>query len=692
MLSNTLISLSSLIVAWNNNWITNKLDLIEKDLQKLPDDIVSSIWNFSYFSEDSQKEQLKSETKKYADRLMQWDKFAAYEFMSKVMKNDLYNLWAVVNNFDIDWLKWKQLKDILSNESDESKINSGIIWKQFTIFWAKINIPQSDYAKLIIKARKESLDSYNKIDDSYVLQKLINEILTLSETEVKNVLKWKEWEKYVDLMYNNKWIISEFSKHWTNYAIKWVMLWAAMYWTWWLAWNISWWIIWKTWLTWISSSVVELWVNTALITPVTTIGSWIINWQSFSDSASNLKNWKLWLESAAMIWVFTWVSKILWAVWKTGTMEKLWWSIKEISWWKFLLSWVNFWVEVWSMVWVNNIVFDWEFTAEEIVNSIMYVAFMKWADVKISKTPKWEIKLIEYKPMQQIEYKPMKQIEYKPMQQIEYKPENPPPVSEVNPWKWPENPPPVPEIKSWVLEIFRNKNKIDFEWKNWTSGELNILPKDALISEINIANNRINNLALWEKAILWTKTEWNYLEIINIGDWFVVREFQNNIKVSISNYSWNFEIKMPNDWNFIVPELIINWKHYWNIKQVEIVEAKKNIDFERKKWVEWNLKLLHPTTLEKMIKNANESIVSLEQWEKIYLWTKIEWNHLEITKTTDWYNLQVYENWNISWQQISTSDAPSIKISTKEWFIVPELNYWNWLHYWNIKEVLFSIK
>jgi hypothetical protein len=115
---------------------------------------------------------------------------------------------------------------------------------------------------------------------------------------------------------------------------------------------------------------------------------------------------------------------------------------------------------------------------------------------------------------------------------------------------------------------------------------------------------------------------------------------------------------------------------------------RDTINFENKK----TKNLLSEKTLTAKINSANKSISNLWDWQKIYLWTKIEWNHLEITKTTDWYNLQVYENWNISWQPTFVNEISSIKIPTKEWFIIPELNYWNWQHYWNIKEVLFSIK
>lgn len=86
------------------------------------------------------------------------------------------------------------------------------------------------------------------------------------------------------------------------------------------------------------------------------------------------------------------------------------------------------------------------------------------------------------------------------------------------------------------------------------------------------ANNALNVMKNWDVAILWTKLEWNHLEVTRTNEWtFRVQKVESWKKVWDSVIvEWKIKIKESKDSNFNVPEIVINWEHYWNIKEVKI--------------------------------------------------------------------------------------------------------------------------
>ncbi len=550
------------------------------------------------------------------------------------------------------------------------------------------------------------LPEYNNVDEYITAINEASILYLLKHNLIRNNLeqrqdRWSEENSYewvyanlTWLAQNNWWfndvfvISDENVDHaidvWVTVALSAVSMWA---WALVARWAMMWiWALWRTarlgsianrlnswtkiagatrfiWTAWIEWTAFYEWTNV--------INNIIYNEWNIFENWANLKEIS---KSIAFMWVLRWVWKVMqdakiasalrekpWVIdwinlWKVdlwmywNTMAKIWDLTAKVP--PMMLKWESVtWIlaEAWLLTWTSQwleVAFweDLNLTWEEYLQAVVMIWLFRWVwKIWIKRAeptpenPKWEIKLIEYNPRYQIETKEVQDAR--------------------NPNKKPEPVKPEP-VKP---EPVKPEPIIDKEF---------VFPENGTPMQYKLTLDQ-----WWQYKISVKNAQWEFVEAnwTNLPTWFMKDRFDARVQNELK-------------------KLRQNSKSYWSetgmVSSKKEVLNKNTINFENK-----NTKnLLSERILKKNISEANNSISNLWEWEKIYLWTKIEWNHLEITKTTDWYNLQVYENWNISWQQISATDVPSIKIPTKEWFIIPELNYWNWQHYWNIKEVLFSIK
>lgn len=336
----------------------------------------------------------------YQERIRNWWPNEALEFVSEVLKKPEYVL------FHLDWLttiqdkNWKirdidELNNILTSQSNTEEINIFFSENSIVIDWKIIKLPLDfDYTDTIKDIREESYKLFWWLKPDFIRQKFLQEIL---DSVDPNTLKSVEWENnsIFDTYFDHNWFIADLWRNWKEYTYKGsvvALTSLATLWLWDLAlwWVESWALIEAGGIWWM---LAKFGLDVSILHTTATATSTVLEWWWISDIQKWLSDPEWWWKTVAFMVIFWAVSKAL---------EKVWWKIID-NWkidsanmmTKIALNGMNFWVEVWAVLWVEYLVFDGEFTPEEVINATLFVWMLNirnkvnWYVVMKSPDNKW---------------------------------------------------------------------------------------------------------------------------------------------------------------------------------------------------------------------------------------------------------------------------------------------------------------
>lgn len=313
-----------------------------------------------------------------------WDTNSIYSFFNDIFKNTDFIQNQIYSSFDLIDLDVEVYKNVLLTSTDEIQINNLVTSKKWLIFWKKFDIKQSNYWKKLIKYRDELP---KEIDNDKKLQLLTVFMMGEMLSENKDVIltKLNDQEKKAFELYLES--ISDWNniKHnWRIIALKFEILLSSILFTWiWV-----WWLLTRLWLTsWVRGFVWWVVAETAILTPTLTITWWLLDNKSKQQILSDLLDWDNYIKML----FFSSLSKAL--IWSLNNAILSWSSWVKVIWNTFVCKW--FQLVLWTTVltWANSIVFDWEFTYQELLNCLVIMTFFDVVWARIAKTNNWNISI-----------------------------------------------------------------------------------------------------------------------------------------------------------------------------------------------------------------------------------------------------------------------------------------------------------
>lgn len=380
------------------NWLSWDEDLVNINIWKI-EDLFSNIeeklqdWSVEWKTifgikeigrTDLHERDRYSEYKELFDKWWSEWEYAVMQFMTTLMGREEYI------NIKTGMEFWFDFPETFEKERHDGEINSAFIDKQFTFYWETFDFPNLEYQELVEDARDDFSDT------DYIKTHLKNEVLEEMKDSILKKFEWDEDKlKYINLYFDNTTFMDDLGDNWSTYVTKTGLIWwAAMTW-WWAWWVLLRWAASKLWAaSWILSTWAEVTWNILGMQALSWTTAWVIEWASIEDS------FKSSIESEKLIW--TWAMMILgWAVAK---------MISSVAWkWSAIwnkVTWANAWslrynlwsvaIELWTIstsavwiLWVNNIILDWDFTPEEIVNALIIASgsrASRWVGKSVDKS------------------------------------------------------------------------------------------------------------------------------------------------------------------------------------------------------------------------------------------------------------------------------------------------------------------
>lgn len=207
------------------------------------------------------------------------------------------------------------------------------------------------------------------------------------------------------------------------------------------------------------------------------------------------------------------------------------------------------------------------------------------------------------------------------------------------------------------------------------------------LSNVNTILNSINDQ---EIAILWTKTQGNYLQIIRNWDKFELQYFINWQSFWSKELVDNLNISYPdNNW-FKFAEINYNWNHYWNIKEAiiytkvvkntPIIQENQIIEDESTQepilWVEDFKKLLENSKIWDRVEVGDYSYIKwYGVWKKLNKWQSLaaEKNYIKLVDSQEIID-EFYSFYNIEKSELSkTITAEPEVVAQAEVVIEPKV-------------------
>ncbi len=572
------------------------------------------------------------------------------------------------------------LKDLnVSNLVDWGINNVDKVYKaldNFTLFGKKISLSWKKLSQNEIKStledfRKQYSDLSEKQRFQIIYAWLVKKQLDKLEGDETfiNQFKWEQ-KKKLELYYKNNDSLDNFKKHWVSYLIKWTLLVSTAIVTDKVITSIlpEWAVLWRWWIRFVARVVA--------LQNATWDMSLLLNDQLTAKNAGSvLSNIGGYIHTAAYMtvleWLAWWMWK-LWKLWKLDSLKKIWWKLETLWKWKFnLKNFALYWINVWGIVTLDTVVFDWKFTPEEMVNALMFAALMWKTDIKIEKWQDWKIKIIwdgTTKKFNRVKWKIKPIIKKIDLNSNIKLPKWEFSIEFTSNWKdykvfrenyklkvetaWKtiefENLKKLDEYlqKEWIKEDFLKHQYIEWikeyskkiedtyktengavkETINW---EKYIFPKKPQIIELN-----------WEKYKLWKKWADFYMvkevkgssgnktyEVEKIDDFLnkhpeLIRDFYKNIILKDDNILKHIKNKLtPTKKN-----ILKNWYTVWvfgdETKIIKDIKSNKFYEYKNDNLTEINLEGLNIHNLE---------VIAFEKWN-ILVWSIKDWKLIIIEK------------------------------------------------------------
>ena len=171
---------------------------------------------------------------------------------------------------------------------------------------------------------------------------------------------------------------------------------------------------------WIESTLwaLGIWLASqiAITTPAMAMIWWTLAWESFQENLSRLWNFDMWKESALYNTILTLVSPVVWALKQSILIGKLGKWAASMKWANFVLKSFNlakFAGDVWLTVAMDTLIFDGEFTPQELVNATIFALVNRASNIR-RVVKNWE--KIDFESMWKALWKSKSDIGDKPRQ------------------------------------------------------------------------------------------------------------------------------------------------------------------------------------------------------------------------------------------------------------------------------------
>lgn len=378
--STALKAIYEAILKWDFNFAEQGFDYLDKYVFTMTDQEISSmimnyqsnlwtpkyVWWF-FISKDI--------IEKYIKKFDQWDVSSVFEFFSEVMKNQTYSDFMILGNTKTSVSTLDFFKNNFTKLQDKNTVNNFMQKQSITLFNKSFKYPSDiDYHNILedyisSSKGKPNIDELMIMIKSKVLEKIEKQMLS---SFPKNSQEYKLLNNF----YNDRSFWTNLDRYWASYILKWLPLAVAaiLVWAWVGIGSAA--LAWAVWVEW-TLGTLGIWLagQTLITTPVMTMVGWTLAGEWVSSTLDRLWDFDIWKESALYNTVFSILTPALGSLKNAIMSGKIWKTMASMQGSKFALHWVNLWSFVWEVglnIWMDTLVFDGEFTPQEIVNATIF--------------------------------------------------------------------------------------------------------------------------------------------------------------------------------------------------------------------------------------------------------------------------------------------------------------------------------
>jgi hypothetical protein len=352
----------------------------------------------------------------------QGDVASVYQFTSDKLEARDILTGMLVQSAKLDFRQWASFETIVDmgkGAMTEKALNT-LLWNSFEFMWEKFDMPRSvwrgliwtglfkdSYAESIQRMMKKTNEQWLSREDTinYIKQMFMAEIVLQKEDAIMQKFsekaqsgKSEDFQKLemAEQFFKNKSLWTEFVDNWQMYSLKAATVYATMG-TWaWFAGGLAEGLA-ARWATTglgrlglslqngpIVSRAYQLWTIQTSLAAGTAISQWDLG--VFTDQ---MLSPKYWLEWTVLLGAFAWLQTGLNTMWirvSSGMVASRAFTLPRDI------------IAGMGVIGVNEVVFDGEFTLEEVVNTILFAAAANMTAPKISKGGDWKIKIVDIVP------------------------------------------------------------------------------------------------------------------------------------------------------------------------------------------------------------------------------------------------------------------------------------------------------
>ena len=581
--------------------------------------------------------------------LKKWDKFDIEKFFLDKMKTPDFVQSDVISNTQITWLDLNILSDG-SLDQAVKEIYSKL--DKLSIYWKKVslNVDKDDLKDILEDLREDTAQMWKEQRMRYIYSMLIWKILNNNEDSVLNFVSW-DIKKKLKTYYDTVWFWNSFKQRWQSTIMKWIpIMWAVILTDWIVAWVLPEWAMLGWWWA-------RFIARVATMQNIAWDMSLLLNDQLTGKNALKVAgNLEWYMHTAAYMVVFEIFAVANKTIWQTKTFQKIWWTLEKVGWKTINLKNASiYWLNVWSILTIDTVIFDGEFTAEELMNVLIFglLAFHGWNFKVFKKNGKINIKEIKDIKKEAIDQKTkltnrlerIRQTKENELFRLKQKRTNLELELENK----------IKEIKNRILTEENNINTRKTEMKETLNAPEILKLKQEIV---NIENeilklkqdiDKIDSHLLWVNARIDQRYQQKLNKLLyeNYYKDLFLSEIESKVKVKEkSEYDlWNgIKVKINEKWEIILSD---NWNiskfkkfkefqnEYSNIesridksKLTEYI-TKKQVEYMKKigEDIEYNIELtdgFYMPKNERIVKLWKKKYSVLKKWDKFYLVEKVK--------------------------------------------------------------------